>query len=76
MFTRVDEEGHRQMMLDEIVDHRKTKDAIPIDQGTFQTPSGTIRKKITTHGWEICVMWKDGSTDWVALKDLKQSYPV
>ena len=34
------------------------------------------RKKRTTQGWEICVQWKDGSTNWIALKDLKDSYPV
>ena len=36
----------------------------------------TKRCKKTTRGWQICVEWKDGSTDWVELKDLKQSYPV
>ena len=39
-------------------------------------PNGTRRKVQTTRGWEISVEWKDGSTDWVALKDLKESYPV
>eukprot|EP00980_Cylindrotheca_fusiformis_P025867 scaffold14744_cov71-Cylindrotheca_fusiformis.AAC.1 len=63
-------------MLDEICDHRRTKDAIPKEQGTFLTPRGLTRKKRTTRGWEVCVQWKDGSTDWIALKDLKDSYPV
>ena len=31
---------------------------------------------MTKKGWEICVLWMDGSTDWIALKDLKQSYPI
>ena len=31
---------------------------------------------MTTEGWEICALWKDGSTDWITLKDLKQSYPT
>ena len=34
------------------------------------------RKKRTTQGWEICVQWKDGSTNWIALKDLKDYQPV
>ena len=29
-----------------------------------------------TKGWEFCVEWRDGSTDWISLKDVKQSYPV
>ena len=31
---------------------------------------------MTTKGHEICVLWKDGSKYWIALKDLKQSYPI
>jgi hypothetical protein len=40
------------------------------------TRSGTKRRKETTKGWEILVQWKDGSTTWVMLKDMKNSYPV
>jgi hypothetical protein len=29
-----------------------------------------------TKGWETLVQWKDGSTTWVALKDMKESYPL
>ena len=76
LLAQVDEEGHRQMLLDEIIDHCTLKDAIPISEGTFCTSAGTTRKKRTTRGWEICVRWKDGSTDWIALKDLKDSYPI
>ena len=31
---------------------------------------------MTTKGWGICVFWKYVSTDWIALKDIKQSYPI
>ena len=31
---------------------------------------------MTTKSWEICVCWKDGSTDWIAMKDIKKSYPI
>ncbi len=35
------------------------------------------RRKATTCGWDILVeKWKDGSSNWIALKDLKDSYPV
>jgi hypothetical protein len=27
-------------------------------------------------GWELLVEWRDGSTDWVALKDLKDTNPI
>ena len=64
------------MMIDEIVDHRVMEEATPKNEGNFITRSGMKRKKRTTQGWEICVQWKYGSTNWIELKDLKDSYPV
>ena len=40
------------------------------------TRTGTKRRRETTKGWEILIEWKDGSMNWVALKDVKESYPV
>jgi hypothetical protein len=31
---------------------------------------------LQTQGWQLLCQWKDGSTNWVALKDMKHSYPV
>ena len=31
---------------------------------------------MTTKGWQLCVEWKDGSTTWERLADLKESYPI
>jgi hypothetical protein len=76
LIAQVDEEGRRQMMLDEIIDHRVNEDAIPKSQGTYVNPYGVRRQKQTTRGWEVLIQWKDGSTDWIALKDFKESYPV
>ena len=76
IIPQVDEEGHRQMFFSEIMDHRILSDAIPKAQGTFVTSHGAIRKKRTTKGVEICVQWKDGSFDWISMKDLKDSYPI
>ena len=76
LLAQVDEEGRRQMMLYEIVDHRIRTDAIPKSAGTYIGRDGHTRKKRTTRGWEILVQWKDGSHDWIELKDMKESYPV
>ena len=71
-----DKEGHCQMMIYEIVYHQVMVEAIPKNEGTFITRSVIKRKKRKTRGCEICVQWKDGSANWIALKDLKDSYPV
>lgn len=77
VLAQVDEEGHRQMLLREIIDHCiDTSQAIPKEKGEYTNKHGVKSKIRTTKGWEMCVEWRDGSTDWVSLKDIKQSYPV
>ena len=76
ILSQVNEEGHRQLMIDEIIDHRTDNDAIPKERGLYVTKTGTTRHRMTTKGWQLCVTWKDGSTNWVELKDLKNEYPI
>ena len=40
------------------------------------TPTGNERIKRTTRGWELYVRWKNGRSDWIFLKDLKDSYSI
>jgi PAS domain-containing protein len=76
LLAQVNEEGQRHLLIDEIEDHRTSKEAIPKEKGTYKTKRGLERPIRTTKGWEFYVRWKDGSADWVTLKDLKDSYPV
>lgn len=76
MISQVDSEGHDYLLMKEIVDHRSNEAALKIADGYVLCKNGQHRPKITTNGWELCVEWKEGSTDWIKLKDLKESYPV
>ncbi|KAI2511683.1 Reverse transcriptase (RNA-dependent DNA polymerase) [Fragilaria crotonensis] len=76
LIAQVDDEGRRQMMFEEIIDHRTTPEAVPKSEGTYVNQYGVRRQKQTTRGWELLIQWRDGSTDWIALKDFKESYPV
>ena len=75
LYSQVDEEGHHQVMMEEISDHRSDATAVKRSEGTF-TLNGKTHKKLTTRGWELCVTWKDGSSSWEKLSDLKEAYPV
>lgn len=75
LYSQVDEEGHHQVMMDEIVDHKSDNSAVQPDDG-WVTVRGRRRRRITTKGWKLCVRWKDGSTSWEPLSDLKEAYPV
>ena len=76
LFCQIDDEGKKHLMIEEIIDHRVDNTAIPLGKGTYKSKYGATFEKRTTRGWEICVSWKDGSTDWVSLKDMKNSYPI
>jgi hypothetical protein len=32
--------------------------------------------RMTTKGWELCILWKDGSTSCEALRNIKESNPI
>jgi Reverse transcriptase (RNA-dependent DNA polymerase) len=76
LFAQVDPEGNRLALLDDIIDYRTNGKQVTMDKGTVTTSMGTKRKKETTIGWELLLQWKDGSTTWVPLKDVKETYPV
>ena len=76
MFAQVDDEGNRYQLLSEIVDHRTDGSEVTQQDAFVNTQTGTKRRRETTKGWQLLVEWKDGSTSWVHLKDLKESYPV
>lgn len=77
LFSQIDDEGHAYQILKEITDHRKDDlTAIPKDDGFFITKSGRKQARHTTIGWELLVEWKDGTTSWIPLKELKNSNPV
>ena len=48
---------------------------IPKGAVTF-TLKGRTHQKKTTRGWSLCILWKDSSTLWEPLKDVKESNPL
>ena len=71
MFAQVDAEGNRHVLFDEIVDHRTDGTETKLVDQYITSSNGNTRIKETTKGWEILIRWKDGSTTWETLKDLK-----
>jgi len=75
MFAMVDEEGHRHLLFDSIVDFRRTS-AVTQEDAFVVSSNGNRRQRETTKGWEILIQWKDGSTTWNKLKNVEDLYPV
>ena len=46
------------------------------DEQYITSANGTRRHRETTKGSEILILWKDGSSTWETLKDIKECYPI
>jgi hypothetical protein len=75
MLSMCDRNGNQHLLMRHITDHRKDDTAVSKIDGYIWTRGRKIRKKITK-GWKQFVEWKDGSTSWEPLFDLKESNPV
>jgi hypothetical protein len=76
IFAQCDDEGRMHAVLEEITDHKKDRRAIHISNGHKKTRKGSRIPKVTTKGWKLLCQWKDGSSDWVELRHLKDSNPI
>ena len=76
LFAQVDDEGNRHILMKEIIDYRTNETELKQQDAFITTKMGTKHRQETTKGWELLIEWKDGSTNWVSLKDIKESYPV
>jgi hypothetical protein len=76
VFAQVDDEGGRHVLFEEIINHRTDGTEVKQQDAFLTTPKGNKRQRETTKGWEILIQWKDRSTTWVSMKDIKGSYPV
>ena len=76
IFSQVEVEGKHYQLLSDISDHQKDGTAISKSEGYYTRGRNHKVPKMTTRGWELPVQWKDSSSSWVPLKDLKVSNPV
>jgi hypothetical protein len=74
MFAQVDHEGDRLLLLDDIIDHRSTKDAVTQADSFVNASNVRRRRKQTTKVWELLLKWKDCSQTWVPLKDASEAF--
>jgi hypothetical protein len=75
LYSNVDHDGNQYVVMDSIIDHKKKAQAISKEEAFIEMKGKRI-KRMTTKRWGFCVQWKDGSTSWECLKDLKESNPA
>jgi hypothetical protein len=75
IYAQCDEVVNQLIMLQDIVGHNTDGQVVDSADMYIKVGSNTQISK-TTKGWHLCVEWKDGTTSWERLADLKQSDPV
>ena len=73
---KCDPDGNQYVLFDSIADYRRGPGALTMSSQKIVKDDGRTYKRRSTAGWELCVTWKDGSTSWEKLSDLKESHPV
>ncbi len=76
LYSQCDDEGRRHAVLQEIIDHKKDRTAVDITNGHTITRRGRRIPITTTKGWKLLCQWRDGSSDWIDLKHVKDSNPI
>jgi hypothetical protein len=75
MYAQCDIEGRQYNLMEGIVDHKT--DGHAVEPAYIYIKHGSNKQvRKTTKGWNLCGEWKDGTTSWERLADLKESNPV
>ncbi len=75
MYAQCNVDGNEYLLLDSFVDVQKDHTVISLDEQK-SVHNGREYMRHTTLGWHVCCQWKDGSTSWEKLSDIKESHPL
>ncbi len=76
LYSQCDPDGNQYVPLEKIVDHRHLPTAMKLSDQKNVRANGKTYLKHSTVGWQLCCQWKDSSTSWENLADLKESHPI
>lgn len=68
--------GIKSMVNTKDVDHHKDHDTMKQGNNIILSRNGNESYKRTTKGWKFLVEWKDGTSSWVKLRELNDSFPI
>jgi hypothetical protein len=62
LFAQFDDEGNHHVLLQDIVAHCFTNDALAEEEAFVTVGNHLHHHRRRTKGWEVCIEWKDGYT--------------
>jgi hypothetical protein len=76
LYLQCDLNGNQNVLLEEIVDHHHLPAAVKLSDQKIVCADGKTYLKLSTVCWQLFCQWKDSSTYWENLADLKESHPI
>jgi len=86
IYNNINDDGNEELLFKEIIAHKQSPEAITKDNVDHIKSRENENLKIrvnnmrhplhTTQGWDMCIMWQDGSTSWHPMIDVKRSFPI
>ena len=76
LYSQTDQYGGIGKILKGISNHRKTPEALSIDNGWVTMENNVKKRRVTTSGWDLLVDWVDGTQSWIPLYRIKQANPI
>jgi hypothetical protein len=76
LYSQVDSEGNQHRIFKEIFNHRRNKNALDKADSYRIALNGKQIPKKSVAGWDLEVEWKDGTSSWIPLKELKETNGV
>ena len=76
IYSQLDDEGQEILAFGDIIDNRKDGTALTKENGFVELRHGHKKCKQITRGWQVLIKWKDESTTWMDMKDVKEANPI
>jgi len=79
VYNQIDGDGYDENLFQDIIDHRFDSTALTkeeLQQLRCVRSENQGKRFCTLKGWEICLSWKDGTTSWHPLSEVKNSFPL
>jgi hypothetical protein len=76
LYLQCNPDGNQYVLLEEIVNHQCVPTAMKQSDQKNVHANGKTCLKCSTIGCQLCCQWRDGSTSWQNLANLKESHPI
>ena len=74
MVNQVDKDSFEYNLLECILDHEKTRDALSSDDERLVSDKGKHIHSIDGRFFQL--LWNDGNNEWVPLQEVRESNPI